>query len=43
VLQTYKAQQRAERGFRFLKDPQFQATQFYREVPVVVRDRVRFS
>ena len=33
VLQTYKAQQRAERGFRFLKDPQFQATQFYLKSP----------
>lgn len=28
VLQTYKAQQRAERGFRFLKDPPWQATQW---------------
>ena len=33
VLQTYKAQQRAERGFRFLKDPRFQATQFYLKSP----------
>lgn len=33
VLQTYKAQQRAERGFRFLKDPLFQATQFYLKSP----------
>ena len=33
VLQTYKAQQRAERGFRFLKDPQFQASQFYLKSP----------
>jgi transposase len=33
VLPTYKAQQRAERGFRFLKDPRFQATQFYLKSP----------
>lgn len=33
VLQTYKAQQRAERGFRFLKDPLFHATQFYLKSP----------
>jgi transposase len=33
VLQTYKAPQRAERGFRFLKDPRFQATQFYLKSP----------
>lgn len=32
-LPTYTAQQRAERGFRFLKNPQFQATPFSRKAP----------
>jgi transposase len=33
VLPPSKAQQRAERGFRFRKDPQFQATPFYLKAP----------
>ena len=33
MLQTYKAQHRVERGFWFLKDPQFQTSQFYLKSP----------
>lgn len=33
VLQMYKAQGQVERGFRFLKDPQFQANTFYLKSP----------
>lgn len=33
VLQTYKEQGQVERGFRFLKDPQFQANTFYLKSP----------
>lgn len=33
LLQTYKAQQQAERGFRFLKDPLFLASSLYLKSP----------
>ena len=33
VLTSYKGQARAERGFRFLKDPQFFASSFYLKKP----------
>jgi transposase len=33
ILAKYKGQARVERGFRFLKDPQFQATQLYLKNP----------
>jgi transposase len=33
VLEGYKGQKHAERGFRFLKDPQFLASSLYRKKP----------
>ena len=33
LLETYKAQQQVERGFRFLKHPEFQASQLYLKSP----------
>ena len=33
LLESYKGQGRAERGFRFLKDPQFLASSFYLKKP----------
>lgn len=41
LLETYKAQQRVERGFRFLKDPLFQAHTLYLKSPARIMALLR--